>query len=1031
MAAGKNEDLTAGTAHTPTDGATPLAQFAGYETLGVLGVGGMGVVYQARQTALNRTVAIKTLRDKEQVAPHELERFRFEAEIVAQFQHPNIVQLYHIGDHDGRPFLAFEYVEGGSLARRIRETPLPPREAAALVEILARAVHAAHLRGVIHRDLTPNNVLLAADGTPRIADFGLAQMQERSGLATDSIAGTASYMAPEQAWGEGAGMTIGPATDVYGLGAILYELICGRPPFKASSSQKTLAMVYRDRPVPPHEIRPDVPPDLELICLKCLEKDPAKRFASAETLADELQRFLAGKPLTSRRVSAGERLLLWSRRNPLVAAMTTGVGCLLIVSLVLGTLKLLADQRAELSSQQRADALYRNQIMVARSAWESGDVGRAIQVLNACSVERRSLEWYLLRSRCRIQARDIPWTGGTIDSVVYSPQGNVLAVAELTAAVRLIDPASGKLLHTLAGFECRVAPPNFSPDGTLISAVEITGHDYHLRVWEVSSGKELQKIGPLTGVGTAVEFSADSSQLISVSMDNVTSATNGSVSLKIETWDRATGKRLSTVQGPATDQPFALKGANVAISPDGRWFAWTPSLPLPPGTAHRNEVQICETATGKVLHTLKHPAKLLGFHLAFSPDSTRLVTFGDDSSAILWDVSSGVKIRQFTDHADSVNAVAFSADGKRLATGSLDYRIIVHDLTGGDESRELRASKGIDALALSPDGAAVASADLDERVVIWELNATPVKQLVEPAGITGLCFSINEKAIMYANVAAELRAWKFLTSDRSERVHRDCLSFAFSPDQAQLAIVTPEGELRIAVEGEQGRKFERVDGLPEISNQGTAPLVFSPDGELLACLAEGGRELSLIEAKSRNGIRTLKTGEGTATCLAFRSDGKMLAVGTDAKTVQLFNPATGEDLGTIAADFRVHGLAFRPMSHELALLGRQDNYVQIVDSQTLAPGLRIEGHKSQVTCMTFTGDGRRLVTGGADRMVRIWDADTAQELLALADAEDAIGEIAVDTEGRRLAAAVGLDLLAGKVVLWNGEDEPAASRPLP
>jgi tRNA A-37 threonylcarbamoyl transferase component Bud32 len=497
-----------------------IRQFVGYENLGVLGVGGMGVVYRARQLALNRIVAIKTLRHHEQAAPHELERFRVEAEIVAQFQHPNIVQLYHLGEHEGQPFLAFEYVEGGSLAKIIAGQPQPCREAAALIETLAHAVHAAHLRGVVHRDLTPNNVLLAADGTPRIADFGLAQMQERIGSFAVGIAGTASYMSPEQAWGDVPGKAIGPATDVYGLGAILYELLCGRPPFKASTSQQTLAMVYNDPPKPPRDLVPHIPRDLETICLRCLEKDPQQRFSSAEALADELRRFLAGKPITCRSVGTGEQLWLWSRRNPMIATMAAVLVFMLVASVVLVTNKMLADQRAAVAEQQQADALYRNQFLVARHAWESGDVGRAIQFLEACSRQRRSLEWFVLRSQCQSQQRKLSWSGEAIGALAYSPNGQVLVASEDVDAVRLIDVASGKVLHELRGHDFRLAPPRFSPDGKWLASVGKSDAAYWIRVWDVASGEEVQKLGPLAGVGVSVQFSPSGNELISLALDN-------------------------------------------------------------------------------------------------------------------------------------------------------------------------------------------------------------------------------------------------------------------------------------------------------------------------------------------------------------------------------------------------------------------------------------------------------------------------------------------------------------------------------
>jgi tRNA A-37 threonylcarbamoyl transferase component Bud32 len=277
------------------DGGITPPNLPGYEILGELGRGGAGVVYKARQKSLNRIVALKMLRAGIDAAPHELARFRAEAEAVARLQHPNIVQIHEVGEADGRPYFCLEYVDAGSLADRLRAHVVPPDEAAVLVEKLARAVEAAHQRGLIHRDLKPANVLLAADGTPKVTDFGLAKQLDRNTAHTQSgaILGTPSYMAPEQA--AGRPRDIGPATDVYALGAILYEMLTGRPPFKGATLLETLDQVRWQPPVPPRLIQPGVPVGLDAICLKCLAKDRAARYVTPAQMAEDLQRFLAGQ----------------------------------------------------------------------------------------------------------------------------------------------------------------------------------------------------------------------------------------------------------------------------------------------------------------------------------------------------------------------------------------------------------------------------------------------------------------------------------------------------------------------------------------------------------------------------------------------------------------------------------------------------------------------------------------------------------------------------------------------------------------
>jgi serine/threonine-protein kinase len=313
-----------------TDATEQPGDVAGYEILGVLGRGAMGVVYKARQRGLNRIVALKMISAGAHHGPADLARFRSEAIAVADLQHPNIVQIYEVGEDRGHPFFSLEYLAGDSLAKKIAGTPQPPREAARLVRALADGMDCAHRRGIIHRDLKPANVLLTEDGEPKVSDFGLVKRLEDDASQTQSgsILGTPSYMAPEQA--EGKIKEIGPRSDLYALGGILYELMTGRPPFRAASVLDTLQQVRTQEPIPPSEFQPKLPRDLETICLKCLQKEPGKRYATAAALGEDLRRFLAGEPILARPVSRGEWLWRWCRRNPRVAALGGTVALLMV-----------------------------------------------------------------------------------------------------------------------------------------------------------------------------------------------------------------------------------------------------------------------------------------------------------------------------------------------------------------------------------------------------------------------------------------------------------------------------------------------------------------------------------------------------------------------------------------------------------------------------------------------------------------------------------------------------------------------------
>jgi serine/threonine-protein kinase len=309
-----------------------LLEIPGYTILGVLGRGGMGVVYRAWQHDLNRLVAIKMVHAGAQASPAILARFRVEAEAVARLRHPNLVQIHGVGEQAGAPYLVLELVEGRNLAHRLAGTPQSLAWAAGLVETLARAIHAAHEQGVVHRDLTPANVLLTAEGIPKITDFGLAKLVIGGGelrTQTGELLGTPSYMAPEQA--ASRHHAIGVATDVYALGTILYELLTGRPPFKADSPVETLRQVLSDEPLPPSRLRPKLPRDVETICLKCLRKEPAPRYASALALAEDLRRFQDGRAIVARRSGSFERAWRWCRRNPGLAVASFAAFILTVI----------------------------------------------------------------------------------------------------------------------------------------------------------------------------------------------------------------------------------------------------------------------------------------------------------------------------------------------------------------------------------------------------------------------------------------------------------------------------------------------------------------------------------------------------------------------------------------------------------------------------------------------------------------------------------------------------------------------------
>ena len=922
------------------------ANVPGYEILEELGHGGMGVVYKARQIALGRVVALKMILAGGRASEEGLARFRTEAEAVARLQHPGIVQIHETGVHDGLPYFSLEYVAGGSLDRKLMGTPLPPASAARLTELLARAMEAAHKKHILHRDLKPANVFLMpteeAGGVlidtnpkpqgevlrtlgvitpgstrylPKIGNFGLAKKLDEAGqTGSGAVMGTPSYMAPEQAAGKGK--ELGPAADVYALGAILYECLTGRPPFRAASSLETIMLVIHAEPVPPTQLNPKTPRDLETICLKCLQKGPGKRYVSARELAKDLKRFLKGEPIVARPVGAPERVFKWVKRRPAVAGLLATVVLTFVAGLagilwqygeaVAGRTDArtqegiakekaqLAEKNAEIAKEKeqlavkneedarlaekdakdkerekdkqltRAEGmLYASSINLAQRLWHQGKARAAWEMLDACRWDYRGWEHNFLFTLFNQNQQTLAIDG---ERVALSPDGQRIVSAGFDS-VDVLDVHTGQLFFSLpkVGQTESVA---FSPDGKRIASGGLS--DNTVKVWDATTGRKILAFKGHTldrhGV-RSVAFSPDGKLLASASSDKTA-----------KVWDATSGQETLTLKGHFDEV------MSVAFSPDGKRLAT--------GSYDRT-LKVWDATTGQEIFTLHGAGQVLS--VAFGPDGKSVIGGGTDKTVRIWDSRTGELNRTLLGHTDIVHSVAVSRDGGRIVSGSGDGMVKIWDSRTGHETLTLRGhTDTVRSVAFSPDGRHIVSSSRDRTVKVWDVQAGQGPLVV--GGGTGGVWSV-----------------------------------AFSPDNQRIVSASQNGTVQVW-DAESGQHVVSFKGSGDGRIGGS--IAFSPDGHRVVSGGSLGKigDLKVFDVRSGQRLLDLKGHTSRVTSVAFSRDGKRIASGSNDKTLKVWDATSGEEI------------------------------------------LTIRGHTSEVTCVAFSPDGKRLASGCFNPWVKIWDA---------------------------------------------------------
>lgn len=1021
-------------------------QVPGYEISAVLGRGGMGVVYAARQLDLDRRVALKMLLAVPGQDSVLTDRFRAEAETVAQLQHANIVQIYEIGWSCERPFLCLERVEGGNLAERIDGAPQPERWSAEIVITLARAMATAHARGIIHRDLKPSNVLLDAENSPKISDFGLAKWLEAdaSHTRTGELLGTPSYMAPEQARGETN--HIRPATDVYALGAILYELLTGRPPFRGETSWDTIAQVLDQDPVTLRQLQPLVSRDLETIALKCLRKEPAQRYATANELADDLQRYLDGQPIHARRIGGLGRALRWCRRNRALTATIASALVVVILVTAAGFWSVLRERDEVRRQRDRAQQLSAD-LAFARGLdlCEQGEIGRGLhwmlRSLQLTPADNPHAQWAIRTNLAAWQAemtrlRGILPTrvGERVRELRFSPDGHRLVT--LTAAEN--REAKGMCrIWDVRGDEPRLITERrrlshaISNDG---KSFVFTGTGSELELWsldrsaprarwELRGGKPISRLA-ISGDGNLIATSHVASTGGSVQLWN--SQTQQPIGEPLHCSAKVTALALSpkgqrlllATEDRATElhDPLARKLLvarqhthpilRVAFSPNGE-IALVAEL--------GGEIQLWHSRTGKRRGSVRHPGaeQLLP---CFSPDGRLVVTGGGDHTVRFHQAATAQSIDRTLDHGGPISGMAFRRDGNLLLVGSSDRTARLWDVSRGRPvGSRLPHPHHVSAVAIAPSGRICATACLDHCVRLWTLpDHAPIKPTIDAQDVVWDLAIAPDGCLATASGPnagpGRVQFWSASDHRPQAKIERAKMvkAIAFAPDGKQLAVGGWNGDVQL---------YDRTGAAlgPPIRHAGPVyEVAFSRDGSRLITGTMLSEHVNIYDLDSQRQLSQLPHASAGVRDSACSRDGRYLLTGGYDKTVRIWNLRTSAMEGEAMPQRGAVGAVAIAPDGVLLAAGNDSHVAQVWNRLARTQVGEPLPHDATVRAVAFSPDSRLLVTGSQDHAARLWEPHSGKRVGPRRRHEGPLEAARFSPEGDWFATA-GWD---GKVRFW-------------